>query len=393
MDEPLLRLALVGPLPPPEGGMANQCRQLASLLGQSAVHVEVVRTNAEYRPAWLGRVRWLRAPGRLLPYLHSLWRATGRAEVVHLFANSGWSWHLVAAPAIVVCRLRGRPIVVNYRGGGAADFLDRAPRWVRSTLASADSRVVPSGFLREVFGRFQIESHVIPNIVDSDLFHPSPRARQTANAAHIVITRNLEAIYDVATAIRALALLRQQLPGARLTVAGAGPEKRALEQLVESLHLQGAVSFAGRLKNTEVADLYRSAEVMLNPSRIDNMPNSVLEAFASGVVVVSTNVGGVPFIAQDERNALLFPPGDEKSCAAALYRALTDQPLAARLRAAALTDAADYSWERVRDLWLREYFRLRSSRLQRRSPTGSDHQAPTSLSNPGGEKASRPPPG
>jgi len=377
--------------------MANQCRQLAGLLAKSSVRVELVRTNGEYRPKWLGRVRFARAPARLLPYLYTLWGAIGRARVVHLFANSGWSWHLVATPAIFFCRLRRRPIIVNYRGGGALEFFSHTPGWVRRTLASADSRVVPSGFLKDVFARFQIESIVIPNVVDLELFHPAAGLREEgareAGDAHIVVTRNLEAIYDVGTAIRALSLLRLRLPGARLTIAGAGPELKALQQLVQSLNLEAAVRFAGRLRNTEVAELYRSADVMLNPSQVDNMPVSVLEAFASGVPVVSTDVGGAPFIAQHERNALLFPAGNAEACADALARVLTDRALAERLIDAGLSDAVGYSWDRVRDLWLREYARVSSADRYRNLPLGSVHQLPTTPSNSGGEKSSRPPPG
>ncbi len=95
-----------------------------------------------------------------------------------------------------------------------------------------------------------------------------------------------------------------------MTIAGAGPEVEKLQRVAASLDLEDAVRFAGRMDNAAIADLYRSADAMLNPSLVDNMPISVLEAFASGVPVVSTNVGGVPFIAQDGRNALLVPPSD-----------------------------------------------------------------------------------
>src|SRR6185437_827815 len=130
-----LTIALVGPLPPPGGGMANQCRQLAELWQADGIAVRLVRTNEPYRPRWLEKVRFLRAPARVLPYWCVLWKTCGAVDLVHLFANSGWSWHFYAAPAIVVARLRRVPVIVNYRGGGAAEFFARAPRWVAKTLA------------------------------------------------------------------------------------------------------------------------------------------------------------------------------------------------------------------------------------------------------------------
>ncbi len=361
--------------------MANQCRQLAGLLSGESVDVHVVQTNAPYRPAWLGRIRFLRAPARLLPYLYRLWRGIGRADVVHIFANSGWAWHLIAAPAIWASRLRRRPVIVNYRGGGAEEFLKRAPAFVVRTMASASSFVTPSGYLCAVFAKVGLRAQIIPNIIDLARFRPPDQLR-SPRTAHIIVTRNLERIYDIQTAIRALDLLRVHVPHARLTIAGAGPERAALEELVASLGLGAVVHFAGRMDNVAIADLYRSADVMLNPSLVDNMPISVLEAFASGVAVVSTNVGGVSHIAEDGRTALLVPPGDPAATAAALRTVLTDEPLARRLATAALAEVQAYSWERVRDRWLGEYYTR--SRF---------HHEPTTLSNDGGVKGSRPPPG
>ena len=93
----------------------------------------------------------------------------------------------------------------------------------------------------------------------------------------------------------------------------------------------------------------------LNPSLVDNMPNSVLEALASGVPVVSTRVGGVPFIVDHERTALLVPPGDPPAMARAIGRLLANQDLAHRLRDAGLADAQHYTWQAVGPRWRSTY--------------------------------------
>ena len=79
---------LVGPLPPPSGGMANQTRQLARLLADEGCRVTVVQVNAPYKPAWVGRIRGVRALCRLPPYIVRLWRTAGEAELIHVMANS-----------------------------------------------------------------------------------------------------------------------------------------------------------------------------------------------------------------------------------------------------------------------------------------------------------------
>src|SRR5205085_2011474 len=104
----------------------------------------------------------------------------------------------------------------------------------------------------------------------------------------------------------------------RMTIAGEGPERQRLEELVRSLGLTGNVTFTGRVDNLGIEALYQKADVFLNPSLVDNMPISILEALASEVPVVSTRVGGVPFIIEHEKQALLVPPGDPSAMATAV---------------------------------------------------------------------------
>lgn len=352
-----LRILLVGPLPPPEGGMANQTRQLAEQLESEGAVVTLVRTNPPCRPSWVGRLRFFRGAVRLFPYVLRLWRATANAEVVHVMANSGWAWYLCATPAILVACMRGVPSVVNYHGGEAQWFLERSGRIVLAILGWASALAVPSAFLQQVFRRSGVGSDVVPNIVDPERFSP---AAELVSRPHIVVPRNLEPIYDVPTALRAFARVRAQLPAARLTVAGSGPERLALQRQAANLGIAEAVDFCGRLSREEMAALYRSARVVLNPSRVDNMPISVLEGMASGVPVISTNVGGVPFIVRDGVNALLVAPGDDAGMAAAALRVLEEPALAQRLRNAALKEVEQYTWPQVKHRWASVYASVRT---------------------------------
>ncbi|MCC6198206.1 MAG: glycosyltransferase [Burkholderiales bacterium] len=351
-----LRVAIAGPLPPPSGGMANQCAQLAAFLRADGIAAEVVRNNAPYRPAWVEPLRVVRAAFRLIPYCLSLWRAAGRCDLVHVFANSGWAWHLLAAPPVWLSRLRGRPVVVNYRGGDAAAFLDRSARWVLPTLRAASLLVVPSPFLRDVFARHGVDAEIVPNIIDLAKF--SPRPQSSAPGLCVLLARNLEPIYGIDTALRAFAIVHTQLPGATMVIAGTGPDHARLADLARTLRLADAVAFVGRIDNAAMPDYYRRADVALNSSTVDNMPISLLEAYASGVPVVSTDVGGVPFIARDGETALLVRPGDPEAMAGALLRLAGDRALYARLRANALEYVTRFAWPSVRRQWLDCYSRV-----------------------------------
>ena len=348
-----LRVCIVGPLPPPSGGMANQTRQLADLLSNEGLRVAVVQTNAAYRPSWVQHLRGLRAGFRLVPYVLRLWSQLRDADLVHLMANSGWSWFFFAVPAAVIARLRAVPLVVNYRGGEAAPFLERSAWAVRPIVRRAAALVVPSGFLQQVFDRFGMSATIVPNIVDLGRFRPTPA--RAAPGVHLVVARNLEPIYDNATAIRALTLIRRDVPEARLTIAGEGPLLASLQRLAAELGLAEAVHFCGRVANAEMPRLYASADVCLNPSLADNMPISLLESLASGVPVVSTNVGGVPYLVEHERTALLVEPGDPAGMAQAVLRLLRDTALRARLRAAGLDHVRRFDWASVRPQLLAMY--------------------------------------
>jgi glycosyltransferase involved in cell wall biosynthesis len=355
-----LRIALIGPLPPPPGGMANQTRQLADLLEEEGVHIEIVQTNAPYRPACVRLVRGARALFRLMPFLLQLWSAAGRVQLFHVMANSGWAWHLFAAPAVWVAKLRRIPVVVNYRGGDAAEFFTRSFFWVRPTMWMSDERVVPSGYLQQVFRSFGLAAEIVPNIIDVKRFAPSSsrRLRSRTGTAHLVVARNLEPLYDIATALRAFAIVREKRPDASLTVAGGGSERDKLVTLAHELGVAPYVNFSGSLDNSRVAELFMEADVFVNASLHDNMPISFLEALASGVPIVSTNVCGIPFLVEHQKTAILVPPRDAVAMAQAVLHLLDNPKIAEQLVRAGWDLVQQYTWHRVRPRLLNVYFEL-----------------------------------
>lgn len=340
-----LAVGLVGPVAPPAGGMAMQTQQLSELLATSGARVTVVPTNPPYWPGAVEKWRGVRAVFRLCQFVASIWRACPACDVVHVMANSGWSWHLMAAPAVWIAWLRGVPVIVNYRGGEAESFLHRSALLIRFTLKRTSGLMVPSRFLERIFAVHHISAKIIPNIIDTVRFHPADAAEKAL--LQIIVARNLELVYDNATALRAFKRVLAFYPNARLILAGAGPEENRLKALSNELGLVDQVHFAGRVSREAMAHLLRASTVALNPSMVDNMPNSLLEALASGVPVVSTKVGGVPFMVVDGETALLVPPRDPEAMAAAILRLLDQSELYVKLVDAGLREANKYTWLQV----------------------------------------------
>ena len=142
-----------------------------------------------------------------------------------------------------------------------------------------------------------------------------------------------------------------------MTVVGAGSEAVPLQVLARALGLRG-VRFIGRVKPFAMGRAYAEADVYVQTPAVDNMPLSVLEAFASGLPVVSTDTGGVGAILTDGVHGLLAPPDDDAAVAACILRLLEEPGLAARLADAGYRATDALVWDAVRDRWRGVYQRL-----------------------------------
>ena len=338
-----MRIALVAELPPPRGGMAMQAERLTQGLRDEGHTVVNVPTNAlDHASPWR-RVPVLRGVLNLGLFLRRL-HAARDAECVHVFSHSFLSFFLFTAPAALAARLWGRRLLIHYHGGAAGPFLKRWGRLAYPVLRAADRIVVPSGFLVEVLLRHGFDAVEVPNTIDLHAFDYRPRQ---AVQPHLLVARHLEPEYNVACALRAFARIAEGRPQARLTVAGDGRERAHLERLARDLGVAQHVRFAGRVDRVGMLALYAEADVLLNSSRTDNQPVSILEAFASGVPVVSTRVGGIPYLVTDGRDGLLAGDDDSDGLARQVM-ALVDQPgLASRLAAAGRRRVEQHAWENV----------------------------------------------
>ena len=359
-SEPLLKVGLIGPLPPPSGGMANQTRQLARLLAEAGVSVELVQVNAPYRPEWMGEVWGLRALFRLLPYLARLWRCAGRVDLFHVMANSGWAWHLFAAPAVWLASLRGKPVIINYRGGEADSFFASQFHWVNPPWRAAwrprgCAVIVPSGFLEAVFAKRGVKTERSPTSSISRVSGrlsplgtvPPPSSPATSKTS--------------TTSPRRFGRVCPDSPGlsraARLTVAGSGPRLAGLEALCDELQIAEAVRFTGRLDNEHMADLYRDADLLLN------LPGEQHANFAAGgdgqrSAYRQHRCRRNSLSGRTRRQRHAGTTGTTGGDGSRALRVLDDPALAARLRDAGLARARRYTWPLVSERLFAMYVKV-----------------------------------
>jgi len=283
-------------------------------------------------------------------YLASLWRGLRHVDVVHIFSASYWSFLLAPAPALLIARLLGKKALINYHSGEARDHL-RHWRTALPVLKRAHRLIVPSRYLAEVFQEFGLQVQVVPNAIDLDQF--TYRERCPLRPL-LLCSRGFHPYYSVDLVVRAFAQVQKQFPLARLYLVGGGPVEKEVRALVQELGLV-RVEFRGLLPHQEIPRVYGEADVFVNASWLDNMPLSILEAFASGTPVVSTAPEGIRHLVEHERTGLLSPVGDWQLLAENVVRLLRDPTLALRLARQAHVECARYDWACVRGQWLRVY--------------------------------------
>jgi len=210
---------------------------------------------------------------------------------------------------------------------------------------------VPSQFLVDVFSSFGLMAVPVPNVVDLRSFKFRERAPLRPR---LLSTRNFEPLYNVACTLRAFALVQQRWPEAELTLVGGGSLARPLRSLVLQLGLRN-VTFTGRVQPHEIPEYYAANDVYVQSPNVDNMPTSILEAFASGLPVVSTEAGGVPAILTDGTHGLLAPCDDHHALADRINSLLEQPTLARTLVSNARATCDAYTWPSVREQWLSNY--------------------------------------
>jgi glycosyltransferase involved in cell wall biosynthesis len=348
-----LKVAFVAPSLDILGGQAVQAdRLLGAWKDDPDVHAWLVPVNPlpPRGLRWALQVKFARTVVTELTYVPRLVRELSRADVVHVFSASYSSFLLAPLPALLVARALGKPVVLNYRSGEAPDHLQRSGI-ARASIARADLNVVPSRFLADVFRDFGIDASIIPNIVDPNVFRFRER---DPLRPRLVSTRNFDALYNVATTIRAFRIVQNRWPEATLTLVGGGPQETELRALVQELGLRN-VTFVGRVRPEEIAGFYAANDIYIQSPNIDNMPTSVIEAFASGLPVVSTAAGGVPTILTHGEHGLLAQLADYETMGWHVIRLLEEPDYARQLARNAYATTQACTWLAVREQWMRAY--------------------------------------
>lgn len=220
-----------------------------------------------------------------------------------------------------------------------------------SFLRKAAHVVAPSQYMYEALQKKGVEVKFIPNFIPIDDYIFKSRKQLSPR---LLWVRSFHKIYNPELAIAVVAQLKAKYPSVYLTMVG--PDKDgSLEQcreLVKSKALETSVTFTGKLTKHEIRSLALEHDLFINTTTIDNHPVSVIEAMALGLVVITTEVGGIPFLVAHEQEGLLVPSNDATAFVNAIEKVLNSPEQAQKFQVRARTKVEQYNWAKVKEHWI-----------------------------------------
>ncbi len=321
---------------PGVGGISGQVEILQRKLCEESHVADIFSTKAS---VW-----------RRLTMLPKLQRTAKAYDVLHIHCCSGWGF-LPAVLGVKAGKKLGKRVVLTYHGGGGETFFDKHPRLVQRYLSSTDANIVLSGFLAKVFEKHHLPYTIIPNIIELDASHF--RQRESLKPCYICI-RAHEELYNIPCILRAFQKVQMEIPDASLTLVGAGSLHESLVQQANTMSLKNVV-FTGRVDNSKIFEFLDQADVMISAPKIDNMPVSLIEAMNAGLLVISSNVGGVPYMIEDGKNGLLFESDNDSELAEKMIWAVKNPKESSDIIRRAYQTVKLYSWANVRELLMSVY--------------------------------------
>lgn len=345
MSKATAKLLVIGPAVPPIGGMSIFFENLRHNLVKDAVFsADFLPTNVADRLPIIGSIPLLRTLASLGLFVARLSVLLRNAGIVFLMGASNEYFFLRVFPVLLLAKIFGRKIILNYHGGGLEQFVKTSRLPVLRLLRMADLIAVPNQYLQDTFSKYGIGAAILSNFIDCNTFAYRP---PQAACLRLICTRNLEPIYNQQMILRAVSILQQEGIAVTLTLIGSGMLRTELEQHVKSLDLKD-VCFAGKIENHNLPAVLAQHDVYLNCSRSDNFPLSLVEAMAVGLPVISTAVGGIPCLITDGENGFLVP-SDNAALLAAAVKKLQDPLLASTISTAGRKTAERYTWDAVRE--------------------------------------------
>jgi glycosyltransferase involved in cell wall biosynthesis len=250
-----------------------------------------------------------------------------------------------------LCRILDIPYIPILHGGNLPKRLIESPSFSRKLFGLAKTNVAPSKYLISKFEEKGYDNLLyIPNSIEINEYTFLLRNNIKPKMLWV---RSFSEIYNPLLALKILKQLLEK--GIEATLCMIGPEKDGSLAICKQYAIEHKlpVTFTGKLKKNEWISISKEYDLFLNTTNFDNMPVTILEAMALGFPIISTNVGGTPFLIDNYKTGILVNPNNEDNFVEAISELLANPLLVYTLSENARNQALSYNWEKVKPSWLR----------------------------------------
>lgn len=256
-------------------------------------------------------------------------------------------WYAVLISQL--CRVLNLKYIAKLHGGALPDRLKRSPFLCDLIFKNAYKITAPSEYLIEVFQlKYPSNLIYIPNTLEIAKYDFLNRK---IHQPKLLWVRSFSKIYNPKMAITVFSELKKEFPNAELCMVGPDKENLVEQCKAYATNLNVGVTFTGKLSKEEWTAMSKNYTFFINTTHFDNTPISVIEAMALGLPIVSTNVGGISFLLETKKNALLVNDNDVQAMVDAIKLLLSDVNLSATIVQNARKYIEDFDWKKVKYKW------------------------------------------
>ncbi|PRX46284.1 Glycosyltransferase involved in cell wall bisynthesis [Salegentibacter salegens] len=249
------------------------------------------------------------------------------------------------------CQAYNVDYIPILHGGNLPERLSATKKYSQSLFGKAKINIAPSKFLYDIFKAEGFHNtKIIPNAIQMENY---PFKKRENFQPKLLWVRRFQKRYNPVMALEVLLLLKKDYPNAKLCMVG--PDKDGTMKTCKKFAVNHGlnIEFPGKLKKKAWAKLSKDYDFFINTTNIDNTPISVIEAMSLGLAVVSTNVGGMPMLINNNSDGVLVPVNDAKTMAAEITKLIEDPGKARTLTENARNKVEDFAWEKVKTDWNR----------------------------------------
>ena len=289
-------------------------------------------------------------PARLLEMASTCWRCRREFDVAQVEVYSGRAF-LWSEAVCQILQSLNKPFVLTLHGGNLPSFVRRHPLRGCRLLESAAAVTAPSSYLLEEMRPYRHDLQLVPNGLNLQVY---PFRRRSPAVPKLIWLRAFHSVYNPELAVHAVARLVQEFPSIELHMIGPDKGDGSRSRTAEAARQLGVarhIKIHGAIPKSEIPSRLCQADIFLNTTNVDNTPVTVMEAMACGLCVVTTKVGGIPYLLQHERNGLLVAPCDAEQMASAVRRVLAEPALACRLSSEGRQSVEKFDWSLILPQW------------------------------------------